>query len=1492
MTVGNRVKRFWILIFTAVIALSGLVRPVGGFAEDEHPITLSITCDPMPELEGEGVVPEMKFTIRNSSDADYMLLNAELSQGYEDIPLPLGGDVLVPADGMREFLLNDVPIHDDQLDKDVTYVLSWEEIEEVADPDTGEIAIVRHDREASASIRIERFVIPELTVTAACDEVFVYQNRDFSVTYTIRNDTEFDMTGIRLYDPEQSMQSIPLATSDLRAGGSLRATVQYRMGAKDMQFRPVVEYVSRRRDITTTAEKTLAVQSLIVGLELSSQALPPTAEGTTFYVTVRNTGNRTVTGVQVYDEINSPMGEPFDLTPNGTKTVECRITPALSSDVVRTVRFHAAATDVLQNRVYGEDTEFFKVSPYIEQNDVRLELLVEPQTPFYDENGKLSVSFQLHIRYFGEIRLHDGVLSELSASEELTRYTDLIRGDTYFTKTYPIDNVDKLIFCVTARDPAETLHSSEPVTVDVAALRESSEHKIDPVYVYTTNPYLNDIDAKYRGVIKVITVIALSVAAFCAVVCIILYAVELHIRNKLPGEFEDDMEKALHATKRRMDDQLFGDAPTERFGYRAPTKLRNYGELTEKEAKARRELYAKGLAEDMKREGASVPPTAAPRIPVRIDSDGTRVLSGSKTEAAKAAGETAAFVRPRRTSDPVRSDDTAAFRRPSGTARPGETTGEFRKPADPTRTAGDTAVFRKPTEPTRPSGSTGEFRKPSDPTRPAGDTAAFRKPTEPTRPGGSTGEFRKPSETTRPAGDTAAFRTPTEPTRPGGSTGEFRKPSEITRPAGDTAAFRRPSEPAPEPIPDMPGWTEKTVLRRSPEKRPIAAAIPGILRAPKGFEDANEAAAPLTAATVPEPEPPKPDLTQEPIPTSERKPEQYPVPEPEPEVESEQEVVSEPTPEHEPVPEPITVPETEVVSESEPEPENEPEPESEREVISNSEPEPESEVVSESVPEHKLEPEPEPEPEPESEVVSKSVPEPAPEPEPEPEVVSNSEPELEPEFVSESEPEPESEVVSEFVSENETEPESESELEPEPASEPEVVSHSEPEPEPEPEVVSESVPEQEPEAVMESEPEKETAPEPIPEPEPEPEPEVVSNSEPEPEPKVISDSEPEPESEVVSEFVPENEPVPESEPEVESEQEVVSEFEPEPEPESEVVSESESEQETAPEPIPVTEPEPEPELVSEPAPEPEPHPVSEPVTEPERDPEPEIPTQSAEPIPEPISFPIPLFLRRGLKPLHADDAATEDAQEPENASAADDHDTDALIVQTEDQLVVSTESAEEYPNVSPDSAEEDPDRTIEDTEEHPVVPTDPEAEHPYVSPESAAEHPDVPTEPEAENAIVSPESAEEYPNVSPDSAEQEPDSPIEDTEEHPDVPTEPVAESPGSHTDPAEEHPDVPTEPEAENPDVSPDPAEEHSDDQIEDAAEKTDLPTDAEAENPIVSPDPAEENPYVSPEPASEHPDVPTEPEAESPGPRLIRMFPQPERRTGSYQTIKRMDG
>lgn len=663
-------KRILILILTGALLFAGLSLPAPGAADGDHPITLSITCDPVPELECAGTIPDLLFTIRNNGAADYTLSNATLSGGYENDTKVLPDEITIIAGSTKEFHLTDVPIAENQLDIEITYRLEWEEHETVIDEMTGVAQFLKHARETTATFTIERFLIPELSVSASCVSPYVRANEPFTITYTIRNDTAFDMTGLKLYDPEQSMQPIGLPRDELTAGDSITVDVTYEMGSADMTFEPRIEYIARHREMLTRAAEVLTVESIVVDLSMTVEMRTPTEEGTTFAITVRNNGNRAVTDICVFDEINTQIGEPFSLGAEEYRTLLYTVMPAVSSDHVRSVRFHLTAVDNLQSKIRVEDSNVFEVVPYIMPDSVELKLYAVLQSPYYDKEGKLCASIQFIISNNSNVKIYRASLKELSLFGEVISYEELRRGDTYYTQIYQLDGVMELRFRVDAYDPAGALCTSDTIRLDLSGLKELADKKNDPVYVQTQNVYLKDLDSKYTGVLRIVVIIGLAVAAVCAIACIVLYAVEIRLRNSLPGEFEEDMDRALKATKRRTEKQLFSDAPTEQFGYTAPIKLRNYGELTEQEAKERRELYAKGLAETLRKEGVQQTHKAPPAPqPTRIDLDGTRVMPVVRRQhtteiPVPGAVPIPAPVVPPIAPDPIPEGETIRIRRP------------------------------------------------------------------------------------------------------------------------------------------------------------------------------------------------------------------------------------------------------------------------------------------------------------------------------------------------------------------------------------------------------------------------------------------------------------------------------------------------------------------------------------------------------------------------------------------------------------------------------------------------------------------------------------------------------------------------------------------------------------------------------------------------------------------------------------------------------------
>ncbi len=658
-------KKRLLLICIAVLLLAGVVPPAGVFADAGHPISMTIQIETDPELETAGTIPDLLFTIRNNGAEDYTLEHATLSGGYEDRTLTLDESITVLAGGTKEFHLTDVAVADEQLDTYVTYLLSWKESEVVFDEETGLTSTIVHEHDTEAQIRIDRFIPPELSVKATASAERVRAGETFTVTYTITNDTKFDMSGLKLYDPEQSMQSIGLPSTDLFAGESKSIEVTYTMGKEDMSFAPEIEYTVRMREQKTRAETPLVVESVVVDLLIEVEQYPTTSEGSTFAITITNAGNRTVTDIQLYDEINTEIDAPFDLAPEQSKVLFYTVPSAISSGTIRKIRFHLTAIDCMEKKFTVTDPNQYDAVPYVASDSVNWGLYVVLQRAYYDENGKLCASIQFEIRNFSSVTLRDAKLSELTLFGVLKSYDELQNGETYFVTSLQLDGIPELTFRVDATDPSGESRSTDTVRLDLSRLKELADQTDDPVYVYPDNPFFRDLDVKYRGILRVAFVIVSIVAGVCAIVCIVLYAVERKIRAKLPAEFEENMENVMQQTNRRVEKPIFGDVPTEQYGYTVPIKLRNYGELTEEEVAARKREYQEKLQENLREYSAS--PAAVSK---------KRPVEQPNPDAAFAGTRIMPVARPK-TTPPVRDDITLIAVNP---VEPEPTEPERRKP--------------------------------------------------------------------------------------------------------------------------------------------------------------------------------------------------------------------------------------------------------------------------------------------------------------------------------------------------------------------------------------------------------------------------------------------------------------------------------------------------------------------------------------------------------------------------------------------------------------------------------------------------------------------------------------------------------------------------------------------------------------------------------------------------------------------------------------------
>ena len=142
------------------------------------------------------------------------------------------------------------------------------------------------------------------------------------------------------------------------------------MGEEDVLIHPVITYVAAQRQTETEFEETLTVASVIIGIKLEVEQYPSNEEGTTFAITITNTGNRAMTKVQLYDEINTRIDSPFDLGPQQQKVITFQVPSAYASGLIRTVQFHLTCKDPFNNTFSFKDVNTYECIPFISSDSV------------------------------------------------------------------------------------------------------------------------------------------------------------------------------------------------------------------------------------------------------------------------------------------------------------------------------------------------------------------------------------------------------------------------------------------------------------------------------------------------------------------------------------------------------------------------------------------------------------------------------------------------------------------------------------------------------------------------------------------------------------------------------------------------------------------------------------------------------------------------------------------------------------------------------------------------------------------------------------------------------------------------------------------------------------------------------------------------------------------------------------------------------------------
>ena len=309
-------KRFQLhILFLAVIFLL-MALPVA--AENEEPLTLTVESDPDCLLSEAGDMTFFRFRLRNTLEEEYALEALTLQGDLLEDPKLIQDAILIPANDVVEFTLENVRIEEDEFDRDLTFRLTWKTVSFAPEDEAHEEPLVT-DHALEVPIRIERFIEPVMTLTFEPDVLLAREGDPVTVTYTLSNDTKFDMTNVTLQDSGIPQQKVTLPQTTLPAGEKMEAKAVVQMGTGNMELNPTAQYTVRGIESKAVAEETVTVEYVRVVLTLSVESYPATAEGTLFRITLTNEGSHPMTDIRLRDEIGTLIAEGIALEANAER---------------------------------------------------------------------------------------------------------------------------------------------------------------------------------------------------------------------------------------------------------------------------------------------------------------------------------------------------------------------------------------------------------------------------------------------------------------------------------------------------------------------------------------------------------------------------------------------------------------------------------------------------------------------------------------------------------------------------------------------------------------------------------------------------------------------------------------------------------------------------------------------------------------------------------------------------------------------------------------------------------------------------------------------------------------------------------------------------------------------------------------------------------------------------------------------------------------------
>ncbi|MCE5188914.1 MAG: hypothetical protein LLF75_07000 [Eubacteriales bacterium] len=612
-------------------------------------VKIDITATPT-ELPDSGSVT-FTFEITNYN-ADYPMKDVAISNNgtvcYEM------KDQIIPQSGSARDIPVTLNISQSQLGKPIPFVVTWTR--------NGE------PMSQEASITVQQAENPIITVMRTASTTNAKPGDKVVLTYTVKNTTKFDMSGITLIDENVSDTPI-LQLDSLRASGTYSIDYTYTMGEESVTSTPFVTYTVNGKTKTFSSLDPLELVMVLIRLDLKIQAGTPTSSGVTFTIDVENTGTQEIRDISISDERANLVNDvPFSLAPGEQTTFSYIVVPVMS-EPLRSVQFSLAGTDSFENPYTLAPKDVYEIYPYVDSSQINVTVRAETVTPWTSESGKLSA--RVTISNLSTVELTSITVLETSIGV-VKNFEMLPAGETSFDLDIQLGSPRNLSITIKGYDPTGANRELASCVMPVAYGTETaSAESATPAPSGSTTIF----DGLMTGVTKVLIVLAaLMVLSF--IILIALMAMERSKTPRLSVGGEDDLDDYFEDSKDRQTiRKSYDDKPDpEEIRYTKRMLTQNSNEYQEfEQAKPIYLPPPAPVSEPVVRtqEKAEHVTQETTGYPARQASDKTRRTVISETEACaeKRAGRPDEREKPAEAREQIRTSEPAKQRAQAGVPR-------------------------------------------------------------------------------------------------------------------------------------------------------------------------------------------------------------------------------------------------------------------------------------------------------------------------------------------------------------------------------------------------------------------------------------------------------------------------------------------------------------------------------------------------------------------------------------------------------------------------------------------------------------------------------------------------------------------------------------------------------------------------------------------------------------------------------------------------------